>query len=101
MTPSDYQDLVAFLVKKFDRIDLRFEEMEDRLSARLTKVEVGQEVLRNDVHLLAEVVAANGRRIEENGRAIQTVTEKVELNGVGIGAVQDRVAALEDHLRAV
>ncbi|MCG6926392.1 MAG: hypothetical protein LJF30_13915 [Acidobacteria bacterium] len=92
---------MAFLVKKFDRIDLRFEEMEDRLSARLTKVEVGQEVLRNDVHLLAEVVAANGRRIEANGRAIQTVTEKVELNGVGIGAVRDRVAALEDHLRAV
>lgn len=115
MTPSEYQDLVTLLAKKFERIDVQFEridlrfeemgrqakEMEERLSARLTKVEVGQESLRSDVQTIAELVTANGRGIGENRRAIGTLTEKVELNTVGIHAVRDRVASLEDHLRAV
>ena len=97
MSPSEYQDLVAFLVKRPDRIDTRFDGLESRVSA----VEVGQESLRSDVQTVAELVTANGRRIDENRRAIEVLAEKVELNTVGIRAVRDRVAALEDHLRAV
>ena len=90
MSPSEYQDLVVFLVKKFDGVE-----------TRLSAVEVGQESLRSDVQTVAELVTANGRSIDENRRAIEVLTEKVELNTVGIRAVRDRVATLEDHLRAV
>ena len=90
MTPSEYQDLVAFLVKKFDGVE-----------TRLSAVEVGQESLRSDVQTVAELVTANGRSIDENRRAIEVLSNKVELNTVGIRAVGDRVATLEDHLRAV
>ena len=90
MSPSEYQDLVAFLVKKFDGVE-----------TRLSAVGVGQESLRSDVQTVAELVTANGRSIDENRRAIEVLTEKVELNTVGIRAVGDRVATLEDHLRAV
>ena len=90
MSPSEYQDLVAFLVKKFDGVE-----------TRLSTVEVGQESLRSDVQTVAELVTANGRSIDGNRRAIEVLTEKVELNTVGIRAVRDRVATLEDHLRAV
>ena len=90
MSPSVYQDLVAFLVKKFDGVE-----------TRLSAVEVGQESLRSDVQTVAELVTANGRSIDENRRAIEVLSNKVELNTVGIRAVRDRVATLEDHLRAV
>jgi hypothetical protein len=90
MSPSEYQDLVAFLVKKFDGVE-----------TRLSAVGVGQESLRSDVQTVAELVTANGRSIDENRRAIEVLTEKVELNTVGIRAVRDRVATLDDHLRAV
>ncbi|HSM06517.1 MAG TPA: hypothetical protein VK858_17980 [Longimicrobiales bacterium] len=33
------------------------------------------------MHLLAEAFAANGRRIDANGRAVEALTEKVDLNG--------------------
>ena len=86
---------------RFDRVDGRIDELDNRLSGRLTKVEVGQESLRQDLRTAAELVIANGRRIDENRVAIEALTEKVELNGAGIRAVRDRVAALEEHLRAV
>jgi chromosome segregation ATPase len=125
MSPSEYQDLVAFLGKKFDRIDVRFDGLEARvgglegrmeglegrmeglegrmegLEGRLSGVEVGQESLRSDLSTVAELVTANARRIDRNLIAVETLTQKVEVNGVGIRAVRDRVAALEDHLRAV
>ncbi|MEJ2539002.1 MAG: hypothetical protein P8188_03285, partial [Gemmatimonadota bacterium] len=87
--------------RRFEAMDGKFEGMEGRLSGRLTKVEVGLESLGRDLRLVAELVTTNGRRIDENRLAIEGLTEKVELNGVGIRAIRRRVAALEDHLRAV
>ena len=87
--------------RRFEQIDHRFEEMESRLSARLTRVEIGQESLRNDVQAVAELTTANGRRIDDNRRAIEALTGKVELNTVGIRVVGDRLGSLEAHLRAV
>lgn len=104
MSPSEYQYLIELLAKKFDRIDERFDGVDGRLEGlekRMVRVEVGQESLRTDVQTIAELVTANGRRIDENRRAIESLSEKVDLNTVGIRAVRDRVADLEDHLRAV
>jgi hypothetical protein len=97
MSPSEYQDLVAFLVKKLDGVETRFVEMEARLSTRLTRIAVGLEDLRGDVRAVAELATANAAAIDENRRLMERNGRRIEENGVRIEANGNRIERLERH----
>ena len=90
MTPNEYKELVEFIGIKFDRVDTRLGAMDDRL----TRVEVGNESLRDDLRAVAEGVLANSRKIEENGRRIEDNGAKIEENSLKIDALTTRVGTL-------
>ncbi len=60
MTPSEYQDLVALIVKKFGEVE-----------GRLANIEVGFGEFRLDLKTALELTTANGQAIRENLRLIE------------------------------
>ena len=53
MTKSEYQELVEFIAPRFDRIDVRF----DAIDERLRRVEILGEENRHQIEIVAEAVA--------------------------------------------
>jgi chromosome segregation ATPase len=69
---SEYQNLIGFLSKKFDRIDTRF-----------TRLEVGQEAFGAKLAIVGEGVTSNGRQLGRVGERIDGVEGLVrELAGL-------------------
>ena len=68
MSPAEYQELVEFLGKRFDRIDQQFEQVDQRFEQvdqrfdavenRLARVEVKGEETRHHLQILAEGITA-------------------------------------------
>ena len=121
MTNSEYQDLIAFLGRKFEEIDRRFdaadhrfEGMEQRFEAGFEEIEVRLgdilghfdhlykrlERLEQEYHAILEGL----RRIE--GLLVDEKVQREELKrGVEylkrqVAALQDRIEALEQRLHA-
>ena len=89
MSPSEYQDLVAFLAKKFG-------EME----ARLANLEVGFEAFRHDMKAVVELATANGQAIQENRRLIERNGARIDANGARIEANGRRIDANRARIEA-
>lgn len=76
MTPSEYEQLVEFIAKRFDRVDARldghdarFESMDarfDRIEARLARVDVTGEQTRQDLGRLIERVDLLDAKVERH-----------------------------------
>ena len=91
MTPSEYKELVELIGLRFDRTDTRTAALEDRL----TRVELGNESLRDDLRAVAEQAVANSLKIEENGGRIERNGARIEENGTRIDALASRFGAFE------
>lgn len=94
VSPTEYQELIHFLARRFDAIDRRFDALETGVDAlkgqvgemdtRLTRVEVELESLRQDLRVVAEAVIHNGTRIERNATLILENRRHIEGNGLRI-----------------
>ena len=128
MTNSEYQDLIAFLSRKFEEIDRRFEAMQQRFEARFDAVEAklaehdeqferiderSREILGHFDHLYKRLerleqeyhaILEGLRRIE--GLLVDEKVQREELKrGVEylkrqVAALQDRIEALEQRMHA-
>ena len=86
MTSDEYKDLVEFIGIRLDRTDGRLAAVVDRL----TRVEINQESMRDDLRAVAEQVGANSRKIEDNGIRIETLTSRVDALTSGFNALASR-----------
>ena len=88
MTPSEYQDLVEFLGRRFDAIDARF----DAVETRLTRVEVLVEENRNQIQIVAESVTSLTEVMTREFAAVRKeMAEGFRLQGNMILALSDRM----------
>jgi hypothetical protein len=115
VTPSEYQELAEFVAAAFDRQRRETREAIDGLRAEMTVfrneitdqtrrivveetrriVMVSVEDLRGEIRLVAEGVTANRRRIEENGRRIDALTDRFDLLAVRQDDHEERLDRLE------
>ncbi|MGE0160314.1 MAG: hypothetical protein AB7T31_12960 [Gemmatimonadales bacterium] len=110
MSPSEYQELTEYFIDQLGRhhrdtrtlVEGTFEsvrrEMESLRSEMRSFVGVSVESLRSEIRLVADGVVTNGRRIEENGRRIDALTDRV--GGLEV-AVSARFADHEERLGAL
>jgi len=113
MTNSEYQDLIAFLGRKFEEIGRRFEGMEHRFEARFEEIEarlgdiLGHfdelyrrlERLEDECHAIVQGL----RRVEtlltdEKGKR-EVLERNLEELKRHVVALQGRIEALEQRLR--
>lgn len=80
MSPSEFQDLVAFLARKFGEVE-----------GRLANLEVGFEAFRHDMKAVVELATANGQAIRENRRLIEGNGVRIDANGARIEANGERI----------
>jgi predicted nuclease with TOPRIM domain len=71
MAENEYQELIAFIGEKFERVDRRFEMMEGRFRETDDKIEEARrhmgvlvEAVRDDVRQLAEGLAGTNQRLD-------------------------------------
>jgi len=114
MTNSEYQDLIAFLGRKFEEIDRRFDRVEAKLAKRFEAIdERFREVFGHFDHLYQrlerleqeyQAILEGLRRIE--GLLVDEKVKREELErGVEflkrqVAALQGRIEALEQRLHA-
>jgi hypothetical protein len=95
MTKSEYQDLVEFLGPKFDRIDERFDSVEERLA----RVEVLSEENRHQIQIVAEGVASNRETMTREFAAVWTEFETLRTEMAnGFAAVWTESEALRTEM---
>lgn len=110
MTKSEYQQLVEFIAPRFDRIDRRFEKVDERfdeidrrfekVDERITKVEVLFEESRHRIEIVAEGVTGLRAEMYAGFEALRSeMAEGFELQGNAIRDVSTRVQRLEAVLK--
>ncbi len=93
MTRNEYQALVEFLARRFDKSDRSSDERFSALENRLTRVELGNEQNAHQIQILAEGIGGVDQKLErfrgevtEEFRAVRS--EMAE----GFGAVRGEMA---------
>lgn len=87
MSPDQYEELVTFIARRFERSDA------DRLAFKVEMrafVGVSVEALQSGLRAVAEHVLANGRRIDENGRRIDAVVVRLDRLDARVEALSGR-----------
>ena len=109
MSPTEYQELVEFLGRRFGEIDRRFDEMDNRFTGlltelrqkmlghfdeiyrRLDRLEQEYQAITQAVRRIEAALAGEGRRREILERDL------AELKG-NVAVLQARIAAIEQRL---
>ena len=93
MTKSEYHELIDFLGVRFDRIERRFEALEQRV----TRVEIGQESLRDDMRAIADGLLGLSDRVDRLEAEVRGRFDAQELNNVHVNV---RLDSIEKRLSA-
>ncbi len=64
MSKAEYQELVAFLGRKFDEVDRGFEAVDVKIADTRRHFDVVAERMQSQVQLVAEEITAVGQRLD-------------------------------------
>jgi chromosome segregation ATPase len=82
MSPSEYEQLVEILDRRFTEIDRRFDEVAhrfDRMDQRIDRVEQSVAELRRDILGHLEAIYGRLERLEQEYQAITQALRRIEL----------------------